>query len=106
MTIPSGDLPVLVCGGCTLCCQKQEIPLTPGIDKMADYEVVRSGSGWAIPQKTNGDCVYLDREFGCVIWRKRPAVCRAFDCRMAIGARPDIQARGEELLRRKGERDA
>jgi len=87
----------LVCGGCTLCCQRQVVPMIKGIDRTSSYECTRREGQWVLRWKTNGDCIYLDREKGCTIWPRRPAVCRGFDCRQVTDGRPDIVARGQEL---------
>lgn len=92
------DLPVLQCGSCVLCCQRQDITLDKAAgDRASDYDCVRKEGRWVLRKQANGDCVYLRRNQGCTIYRRRPALCRQFDCRVVTLGRPDIVARGEEL---------
>lgn len=82
------DTAVVPCNGCTACCQGDGIFLHPEHgDDPAQYEteaVLNPITGQVAPklkQQPNGDCIYLDRGKGCTIHDRRPAICRAFDCR-------------------------
>ena len=106
------------CGDCTLCCQGDLIFLHKEMgDRVSDYKVRRVSGFWVLQHKPDGDCVYLDREKGCVIHTRRPAICREFDCRGLVGAigrmsetekkkyfGSDVLARGRELIN-QGEDD-
>jgi hypothetical protein len=111
------------CNGCTLCCQREILPLHPEHgDKVSDYQVQRMAGRWVLAHKPNGDCIYLDRDKGCTIHNRRPAICREFDCRAmvrAIAARPyglmaraqrmagtDVCDRGRQLIRLEAEYEA
>lgn len=57
-----------------------------------------------IKVQDNGDCIYRGVD-GCNIWKDRPALCRAFDCRKYLRIAdkfpvvdPDVIARGRELM--------
>jgi hypothetical protein len=39
------------------------------------------GAGFRLPQSADGRCSYL-KDNGCSIYNDRPALCRAFDCRV------------------------
>lgn len=98
------------CGSCSLCCQGDAIIIHKDFgDRVSDYDCVRWNGVWKIRSKENGDCIYLNREKGCTIHHKRPAVCREFDCRglvrrmghnpmLAMAAGADVVARGRELI--------
>lgn len=78
-----GDVP---CGGCQACCKAELIALVPedgDIVESYDHEMVfidGVGEFAFLKHRKNGDCVYLGRD-GCTIRERRPALCRAFDCR-------------------------
>lgn len=86
------------CNGCTACCKRELIGLYPEQGDLAErYETVDAVNPLtgrpfkALAQKPDGDCVYLT-ERGCSIHDKRPAICRAFDCRRFVrdlGTRAD-----------------
>jgi hypothetical protein len=44
-----------------------------------DYKVVEGGI--ILQSKPDGSCIYVGDK-GCTIWDRRPAICRAFDCRV------------------------
>ncbi len=77
------------CNGCTACCRNIIIMLLPDegddVEKYEHEPVIdpRTGevAGYIIPQKPNGECHYLG-DGSCTIYEHRPAVCRAFDCRL------------------------
>jgi len=76
------------CNGCVACCQNDMMYLHPEDgDDPAIYEGnTRECNGrTALKHKENGDCIYLDRDSGCTIHDKRPAVCRSMDCRIFAG---------------------
>lgn len=73
------------CGTCTACCRgRTEVHiLTDHGDRIEDYDrlQVHLPTGrMMLSFKDNGDCAYLE-DGKCSIYDKRPAVCRAFDCR-------------------------
>lgn len=76
------------CGSCTLCCQGDQ-PIAvmekfgddPGIYQAQSQGLNRHGEEvFYLDHQDNGDCIYLDREKGCKIHARRPALCRSFDC--------------------------
>ena len=79
-TIRTADVP---CDGCTACCRKELVVLFPehgdDLDALRKHHVINGVT--ALDRRQNGDCVYLE-ERGCSVWEKRPAMCRAFDCRL------------------------
>lgn len=85
MTSNIGNVP---CGTCNGCCRNELIVLHPEDgDIPALYTTIRVRQPLtglmvdAIPLKDDGACIYLGAE-GCTIHARRPAVCRAFDCRV------------------------
>jgi Fe-S-cluster containining protein len=38
---------------------------------------------FTLAQKSNGDCLYLDKNRLCVVYEKRPDVCRKFPLEMS-----------------------
>lgn len=77
-----GTSHTLHCNGCTACCRWGSVILQPS-DKAEDYETERLDDLTVLKRQTDGrTCWYLDEEKGCTIYDKRPAVCRAFDCRL------------------------
>jgi Fe-S-cluster containining protein len=103
------------CNGCTLCCQRDLIPLIPELgDDPANYQTVVIDDHVVLARAENGDCVYLDRKLGCTIYDRRPGICRGFDCAAAFKstpparrallieqgkASPAVFERGRQLLR-------
>lgn len=97
------------CNGCVACCQSDRIVIKPHMgDDPRKYITEIYKGRLVVAHKKNGDCVYLDREKGCKIWDKRPAVCQEFDCRLIVQHIPENQLvkmisqkviqRGKELL--------
>jgi Fe-S-cluster containining protein len=88
-------LPGLACGSCTACCQNEQIKLAPE-DDLGRYDVEVRADGVWIAARSDGrpGCRYLGPK-GCTIYAKRPAACRAFDCRLYfLGKSPaEIEAR-------------
>lgn len=72
------------CAGCTACCRGEAVCLQPGEDasqyetEEIDHPLV--GRVTVLKRKPDGSCCYLSGE-GCTIYDRRPALCRAFDCR-------------------------
>lgn len=70
-------------------------------DVVADYDTVAVAhplTGKAsvmLRHQENGDCIYLDRESGCTIYERRPAICREFDCRRFYLKLVEQTSRGE-----------
>ena len=54
--------------------------------------------------KEDGYCYYLERTLRCGIWDRRPAPCRAFDCRDDGSIWKDFEKRSitRGLLKRRG----
>lgn len=80
------ELPPLNCTGCNQCCHGP-VMLHPALGD--DYETYQTeqvfdGEGRVVGRKLkqapSGRCVYLAE--GCRIYDRRPALCRAFDCRV------------------------
>lgn len=73
------------CGTCQACCKHEMVFLQPDEDPdlYPGIEVQTnplSGElGHMLPHKPNGDCSYLG-ETGCMIYEKRPVMCRVFSC--------------------------
>lgn len=97
------------CNGCVACCQNDRIVIKPQYgDNPKKFITEIYENRLVVAHKSNGDCIYLDREKGCKIWNKRPAVCQEFDCRMVVHHVPEHQLvklisrqvieRGKELL--------
>lgn len=72
------------CNGCTACCHGT-VMLHPALgDNPSEYIHERlPGIGTMLARKGDGSCIYLEKS-GCSIWERRPALCRAFDCREYI----------------------
>lgn len=91
----------LKCDGCTSCCKNELLFLHPDMgDRPHEYAIkavinpLNNQPGFALQQKPNGDCFYLDAE-GCTIYERRPAICKAFDCRkffLSLGGRNERRA--------------
>ena len=93
------------CRGCTLCCQQGGPFLMPDEDA-SRYEIDREHSIGPLHKVRNavdGGCYYRCAD-GCMIWERRPRMCRAFDCRQLTLEQSNPQAvriyeRGQQLLR-------
>ena len=74
------------CNGCVACCQGDLIVLHPELgDDPTQYETTKVGNLLVLAHKDDSkDCIYLDRERGCTIYDKRPAICRSLDCRILL----------------------
>ena len=71
------------CNGCVECCKGQAIVLFPkcGDDlSVLSRFTVQQGLR-VLDIQENGDCVYLQGG-QCTVYAQRPAMCRAYDCRM------------------------
>lgn len=78
------DTTVVPRNGCVRCCQGEAVEVNRKFgDQVSSYHVERHEGTWILAHKPNGDCVYLGPQ-GCTIWRRRPAVCRSFDCRTFV----------------------
>jgi len=70
------------CNGCYACCQGEAIFLHPECGDIADdYQTETYHGRTVLAHKDNGDCIYLDRSFGCTIHNNRPTICGELDCR-------------------------
>jgi Fe-S-cluster containining protein len=77
----------LRCNGCTACCKGPgRVMLHPALgDDPGNYTVeVIPNVGVALMTKADGSCFYLADGVGCTIYPDRPALCRAFDCRVYV----------------------
>lgn len=85
MTSPFPTESTVNCAGCTACCSKEWIFLDEN-DDPNQYQTQpappESGRQYALAQKPNGDCVYLENG-KCSNYENRPEVCRDYDCRVA-----------------------
>ncbi len=71
------------CNGCIECCRSnQGLVLHPEHgDDLNSYERREvAESVYVLATDENGACVYLG-EHGCTIYKRRPYLCRSFDCR-------------------------
>jgi len=82
------------CAGCTACCQGNQVVCLnedygddPNLYPEEHLMVTRYAGEvvLALRLQPNGDCFYL-RKGKCMIYDKRPAVCRGFDCRRATAS--------------------
>ena len=70
------------CDSCTACCRNQLVALLPEYGDVLDSLQHHMLNGIPVlDEKENGDCIYL-KDGACSIWERRPAMCRAFDCRL------------------------
>ena len=90
------------CNGCTACCHGPIVLQPAHGDDPSQYETV-SDSAWGVKlaQKPDGSCHYLVPG-GCSIWNRRPAVCRAFDCRTYAHGWGRIDPLRDEAVIRRG----
>lgn len=83
------------CNGCTACCKRDVIVLRDGDDHDALrwhwVDGIEAGLR-ALDRKPNAECVYLGPH-GCTIHERKPATCRAFDCRVLFLTTPKQQRR-------------
>lgn len=76
---------IVLCNGCTVCCQKDLIFLKPHLgDIPENYKCDLINNKWVLKHKKNSDCIYLDRSSGCTIYKNRPIVCKGLDCRFVL----------------------
>ena len=71
-------------GACTACCHYPGIVVDEKRDRkrLAHLVTERSPDGELVLQRrSDGACVHLGAQ-GCTVYEQRPAVCRAFDCRI------------------------
>ena len=72
------------CGTCTECCRGPNRNLY--MDIIPEADLTRFTLEWrdngrpVLATQANGDCLYLI-DSKCSIYKRRPQVCRAFDCR-------------------------
>lgn len=86
---------IVPCNGCFACCVGDAIFVHPECgDDRRQYAVERYEGRWILKHKSNGDCIYLDRNNGCTIHDRRPVVCRELDCRDLL------KLLGEDRLRK------
>ena len=73
------------CGKCTACCQGDAIFLHPEMgDDITQYKITFFEGRPVLQHKPNLDCIYLDRQKGCTIHDRRPAICQELDCRFTL----------------------
>jgi len=117
MDSDQGKTNIVPCGSCVLCCKGHIVVLMPEEgDRPEDYKTQTvwnpqtNRPAFALQQRTSGGaCIYLAEPMGgCMIWDKRPSVCRSFDCRkfamqytrrqvLANGQPPETWDRGRQL---------
>ena len=92
---------VVPCEGCTACCRRERVILSPEHgDVIDDYLVTPNRKGidgpveWMLGHQLNGDCIYLGNN-GCTIHDRAPWACRQFDCRRWLSGFPKAM---QELL--------
>lgn len=71
------------CGSCTACCTGLRAPLVPGLDHISTYATDPDEAEPVLSRKADGSCLYL-HEGACLIYARRPFVCRTFDCRALL----------------------
>lgn len=75
---------IVPCNGCRACCYGP-VTIHPALgDDPSKYELtIIQDVGIMIKRREDGSaaCRYL-ADNGCGIWKDRPALCRAFDCRI------------------------
>jgi len=79
------------CSGCTLCCQKDAVPLKEE-DRTENYLTEPHPyipGALMVAHKPNGECIYLEAQ-GCSIHNRAPSLCRAADCR-AVALQIDLE---------------
>ena len=72
------------CNGCTACCRGRLLrPLEPKKgDVVAEYKhLLAGGKVPVLAWSESGDCIYLGPG-GCTIYKRRPSLCRGYDCRV------------------------
>jgi Fe-S-cluster containining protein len=70
------------CNGCTACCSGPIVLHAAFGDDVASYRTkFVDGAGYVLEQREDGSCIYRQGN-GCAVWERRPAICRAFDCRV------------------------
>jgi len=74
------------CGNCNLCCSHSAVTIFAAIDDIQAHplkkKICEEPETWLIPQRKNGDCVYLE-DGKCGIHDNLPKLCKTFDCRVA-----------------------
>ena len=48
------------------------------VEEFRDAYVYREGSRYSLIERANGDCIFWNRESGCVVYDVRPAQCRTY----------------------------
>jgi Fe-S-cluster containining protein len=88
------------CDGCVECCRHENIFLHPECgDRVEDYQHEFWMGRPVLRHWPNGDCWYLDPRSGCMIYDRRPVVCKELDCaiflQMPVAQLNAMLARGE-----------
>lgn len=92
------DVAHVPCNGCTACCRDTRVVLCAEDDQTLAAHDEQWGtddlkrSGRVLDRKPDGACVYLG-DAGCMVYDRRPAMCRLFDCRVHV-ARPWLKRHG------------
>ncbi len=75
------------CGDCRACCYSASVPVRPdlGDDPTRLDTVHADDGGLVLRRQADGACVHLGST-GCSVREYRPAVCRAYDCRIISAA--------------------
>ena len=78
--------PSVPCGSCTACCETGRVVLYPAVDDVKSYGTQTDDDGTiTLTRHPNGHCLYL-HEGTCLIYARRPMVCRLYDCRSLLVA--------------------
>jgi Fe-S-cluster containining protein len=102
MIAPEGTA-IVDCGSCTACCKRELVFLQPDEDHdqypgvTIDRNPITGKMAYSLPHKPNGDCSYLGPA-GCMIYDRRPLMCRAFSC---IGLYERVMSQTTRQERRK-----
>jgi uncharacterized protein len=90
--MPNASENLPACIGCGKCCHLL-VELTPGVDDVPEDFVVEHEGVRCMDQRGDGACVALDPvSLRCLIYERRPQVCRDFQrgealCRRAVSGR-------------------
>jgi Fe-S-cluster containining protein len=102
LAAPAG-VDLVDCNGCTACCKQEMVFLQKGEDHdqypgvTVATNPVTGELAYMLPHKPNGDCSYLGPA-GCMIYERRPLMCKAFSC---VGLYRRVMAQTTRTERRK-----
>lgn len=78
------------CNGCTACCKRDVIKLTPDESKRFPWHW--EGQHMVLDRKPDGTCINLTAK-GCGVHDNPPMICKHFDCRILFLTTPKSQRR-------------